>query len=283
MRAIALIAHTGKQQAVALATKLLPVLQQANIKVRMDKPTAQAVGHGELGVSSEHLALTDIAIVLGGDGTLLNAAHLFSAAGVPILGVNLGHLGFLTEIEPNELDWALPRLLNGEYHVDERMMIDIQVWQNGQCLEEFRALNDAVISRSAFARLVTLEALAGDSLLGTYVGDGLIIATPAGSTAYSLSAGGPIVHPGISGILVTPICPHTLGARAVVVRAEDTVRVLVKSQVVPEELVLTIDGRPGMRLGSSHEIRVFRSEISARLIRLSGRSFYDVLALRLRN
>lgn len=283
MRVIALIVHTGKRQAVALATKLLPNLQQANIEVRMDKLTALAVGQKGLGVSEENLATTDAAIVLGGDGTLLNAARLFSAAGVPILGVNLGHLGFLTEIEPTELDWALPRLLKGEYHIDERMMIDVQVWRNGNCLEQFSALNDAVISRSAFARLVTLEARVGDSLLGIFVGDGLILATPAGSTAYSLSAGGPIVHPDINGIVVTPICPHTLGARAIVARAEDTIRVLVKSQVVPEELVLTIDGRAGMRLGSSDEIRVFRSKTRARLIRLADRSFYDVLALRLRN
>ena len=131
--------------------------------------------HG-IGVSSEHLAPTDIAIVLGRWHPTC-AAHL-SAAGVPILGVNLGHLGFLTEIEPNELDWA-PRLLNGVYHVDERM-IDIQVWQNGQCLEEFRA-STMVISRSAFARLVTLEALAGNSLLAHMLRRP-ILATPAGST-----------------------------------------------------------------------------------------------------
>ncbi len=283
MRSIALLAHTGKERAVALAAQLVVMLRQAAVEVRLDVKTAGALPDAGPGVPAECLATADAAIVLGGDGTLLNAAYLLAAAGVPILGVNLGHLGFLAEIEPAEIDQAIPRLLAGQYAVEERMMLDIVIRRAGRPEASFRALNDAVISRGTFARLVTLEARVASSLLGAYVGDGLILATPTGSTAYSLSAGGPIVHPGVDGIVITPICPHTLGARSVVTRGEDTIAVLVKSPLEPDELVLTVDGQPGMRLVAGDQVEVSRSSVRTRLIRLADRTFYDVLGRRLGN
>ena len=281
MQRMALFVHTGKARALAVAQEVAPLLRQAGIEVVTDATTAQALPNlGQLATVAE-LAQADAALVLGGDGMLLQAARDLAGAGVPILGVNLGHLGFLTEVEPNELVWALPQLLRGDFHIEERMMADVVVCRTGVPVAEYRVLNDAVISRGTFARLVTLEALVDDSTLGVFVGDGLILATPTGSTAYSLSAGGPIVHPGVDGILVTPICPHTLGERSVLTRGEDTVRVLVKSPVEPDELVLTVDGRPGLRLVSGDEVRVSRSRVRVRLIRLAQRTFYDVLAMRL--
>ncbi|HHW10998.1 MAG TPA: NAD(+)/NADH kinase [Firmicutes bacterium] len=279
---IALLANVGKEKAVAIAGDIAGRMSRAGVTVVMDTATAAAAGRPELEVGEEMWAACHAAVVLGGDGTLLKAARLFAGPGVPLLGVNLGHLGFLTEVEPHELDMALTALLAGKYKIEERMMIEATVVKkSGTTGGRYLALNDAVISRSTFARLVTLEASVDDSTLGTFVGDGLILATPTGSTAYSLSAGGPIVHPGLEAIIVTPICPHALGHRAILARGDDTVRVKVNSAVAQDELLLTVDGSPGASLSTGDTVVIKRAAERTRLIRLTGRSFYDVLGLRL--
>jgi NAD+ kinase len=281
---IALLANVAKERAVAIAGEIAGRMINAGALVVMDKATAAAAGRPDLVVADDMWASCHAAVVLGGDGTLLKAARIFSGPGVPILGVNLGHLGFLTEVEPNELEMAVGALLSGKYMVEERMMIEAMVVkESGGISGRYIALNDAVISRSTFARLVNLEACVDDSTLGTFVGDGLILATPTGSTAYSLSAGGPIVHPNLDAIIVTPICPHALGHRAILARGEDTVRVKVNSAVAQDELLLTVDGSPGASLSTGDTVVIKRAAERTRLIRLTGRSFYDVLGLRLYN
>lgn len=215
------------------------------------------------------------AVVFGGDGTLLAAAKRLAGQEVPILGINLGHLGFLTELEPSDVS-QVPALLAGEAELDERMMLTAVVRRAGTEHVRFTALNDVVISKGAPARVIALEALAGGHVLGRYRADGLIAATPTGSTAYSLSAGGPIVHPNQDVLILTPVCPHTLAARAMVLPASTQVTLRVR----PENrgaIMLTSDGQEWCELYPGDEVLVTRAEATTRLLRRPRFQFYSVL------
>ncbi|MGQ9824438.1 MAG: NAD(+)/NADH kinase, partial [Desulfotomaculales bacterium] len=221
----------------------------------------------------------DCLVVVGGDGTLLGSARKAAPQGIPILGVNIGRIGFLTEIDAPDLFSALDRLLAGEYRIDARMMLEARVYRQGKCIEQSIALNDAVVTKGAFARLIFLETFVGDEYVATYPADGLIVATPTGSTAYSLSAGGPLVSPEVDLMLVTPICPHSLWARPLVIKADRKVRINVNSQ--KEEVMLTMDGQHGFRLEERDVVVVTRSSFQARFIRIKNKSFYYLLRKKL--
>ena len=212
----------------------------------------------------------DMLVVLGGDGTLLNAARETARYDVPILGINLGNLGFLTSLEKNEIG-PLKQILNGEYTIDKRMMLEVQVRD-----KKFFALNDVVVSRNSISRVVDIEVRDGTELLDKYRADGLIIATPTGSTAYSMSAGGPIVEPGAPLMLVTPICPHSLHSRSIVVSSKRTLSVTVQR---PEKhgALVTVDGQDGCELLDGCEVVVKKSKHVAQLVRIHGISFFDTL------
>jgi NAD+ kinase len=283
MRTIALLPHTGKPQALELARRMIPELIQMGVQVSTTPDVYPALGLPDVSCSTAELLQADAAIVLGGDGALLTAARLLYGTGIPILGVNLGRIGFLSEIEPVQVPEALPRLIRGEYTVVERMMLEVQVLREGVCLPKQPALNDVVIARGTFARMLSLEATTQGSRIGAYVGDGIIVATPTGSTAYSLSAGGPIVHPEVNAILVTPICPHSLAARTVVLPESSVVRIRVTTPTDHDELMLTADGEHGERLSSGDEVLVGKAPYATRLIRMRDGSFYDVLSVHMLN
>lgn len=282
MHKVAILPHTGKPQAITLARALLPRLEQAGVDVCTTAEIAPHLTDMADNCSYDY-ATADAAIVLGGDGALLTAARLLYGTHIPILGVNLGRIGFLAEIEPFQLDEAVERLLMGKYTVDKRMMVESRVMRGVTCLGMQRALNDVVIARGTFARMLSLETSVAGSSIGTFVGDGIIVATPTGSTAYSLSAGGPIMHPGLNAMLVTPICPHTLGARTVVLQGDDTVSIKVTTHTEQDELLLSADGEPGAHLVSGDEVLVSRAAEPALFIRMRERTFYDVLGVHLRN
>ena len=210
----------------------------------------------------------EMLIVLGGDGTLLTAAREAAQYDVPILGVNLGKLGFLTTLDRDEIT-PFERILNGEYTIDERMMLDVCVQD-----KRFYALNDVVISRNSISRIMDIEVRHDEELLDQYRADGLIIATPTGSTAYSMSAGGPIVEPGTPLMLVTPICPHSLHSRSIVVSHNRTLSVNVQK---PEKhgAIVTIDGQESCDLMDGCEIVIKKSAHKARLVRVRLNSFFD--------
>jgi NAD+ kinase len=283
MRTIALLPHTGKPKAVDLARSLVPRLLDAGVVVCTSFEAAAVLPLPHVRCDVEALHSADAAIVLVGDGALLIVSRLLYGLDIPILAVNLGRMGFLAAIEPDELDEAVQRLLIGDFAVEERMMVEACVWRGGKCHSTHRGLNDIVIARGTFARMISLEASVGKSTLGRFVGDGLIVATPTGSTAYSLSAGGPVVHPAVDGMVVTPICPHSLGARAVVVRGEDEIRVRAETLGHDDELLLSVDGQAGTRLMVGDDILVRRAEAVTKLIHFNGRTFYDVLGIHLRN
>jgi NAD+ kinase len=274
------IPNTDKEHALEISGALSGWLSERNVNVRLPADVATAVSLPGTAAADDRalLAGADAIIVLGGDGTLLSVAKRAAPRDIPILGVNLGHLGFLTEIELPDLYQAMPKVLAGQYGIETRMMVEARVTRNGKT-KRFVALNEVVVSKGPFARMIEVDTYVGDSLVATYPADGLIVATPTGSTAYALSAGGPIVSPNVDLLVVVPVCPHTLATRAVVVAKDETVRLAVRAD--HEDTMLTIDGQVGYRLRPSDEIVVRRASVVTRLIRLEGWRFYDVLRRKL--
>lgn len=224
----------------------------------------------------------DLLITLGGDGTLLRGARLVATRSVPVLGVNLGNLGFLTSIAPHELEDALPRVFSGDYWLDERFTLEARVVDgNGHEGSPFLALNDAVLHKGGFARVIRLAVFAGPDRqqVAQYTADGIILATPTGSTAYSLSASGPVVHPSVDCILATPICPHTLVLRPLVL--PDTVEITVEVLSTTGELILTVDGQDGADLRPQDRLVVRRGKATVPLVRFASQSFFNTLRRKL--
>jgi len=275
---VGVIAKVASREAVHTAHELAEWLRRRGLEAALDEATLRARGvEGEPPFDAR--GAYDLVVVLGGDGTLLSVARSL-APGVPILGVNLGNLGFLTEINRGELYPAMVQVLNGRYRVEERSLFDVELQRNGGSPVSFRVLNDAVITKSALARIIELTLKVDGHLIARFRSDGLIISTPTGSTAYNLSAGGPIVNPLLPVVVLTPICPHALSMRAIVVPDAGPIAVTLETQ--REEVYLTLDGQEGTSLGFHDTIRVSRSAGSVRLVKVSERSFYGSLRGKLR-
>jgi NAD+ kinase len=256
--------------------EVVSALVRRGLAVRVSADGAEAVGLGDLRAGDDELAgRSDALVVVGGDGTILRAARTGAVRGTPVLGVNVGGFGFLAEVGLDELPEALERLVLGRYAVEERMMLAAEVLRGGAVAERFLALNDMVVTKSGYARLMPIRTCVNGEHLATYLADGLIVSTPTGSTAYNLSAGGPILSPTVRALVITPICPHTLTARPVVVDADDVATVEVASDV--EGVLLTVDGQVGCPLRGGDVVRVRRAEERARLVRLRRPSFYELL------
>jgi len=227
-----------------------------------------------------HLDRSDLLITFGGDGTLVRTARITAGHELPILGVNLGRLGFLAELQPWELDGQLELLIEGQYWLEERMMLHAELQREEQTVGSYEALNDVVVSRGCMARVIRVNTYVEGQYLATYTADGVIVATPTGSTAYALAAGGPIVDPRLSNILLTPIAPHLTVARALVLPGETHVQLEVKAEY---EAVLTVDGQVDVTLEDGDRVTVEASQHSCRFVRLGDRSyFYRTLLGRLK-
>ncbi len=287
MKAVGLLVNVEKLAAdpdlARLARDAVSLLEERGVAVFINKEAAVSLGSPARGIPEGDLAgRVGVLVVLGGDGTILRAARAAAPHGIPILGVNLGGFGFLAEVGDRKLGEALVRLLEGDYQLDERMMLQAQVLRHGRPVKESLALNDFVVTKSGYARLLHLRTEVNGEHLTTLLADGLIVATPTGSTAYSLSAGGPIVHPDVDVIVLTPIAAHTLNARAVVVSGSDVIQIRVQPVgAPPPPAVLTVDGQEGFSLDPDDEVRVERSPHSARLIRLGRDGFYSRLRAKL--
>ncbi len=226
----------------------------------------------------------DMVLVLGGDGTLIGMADCIAEAGAstPILGVNFGSLGFLTEVTLPELYRSLEHALNGRAYVEDRMMLRATTTSGGDVRTKSIALNDAVITKTARSRMIDLSVYVGEEFVTRVRADGLIIATPTGSTAYNLSAGGPIVQPAVDAMIITPIAPHTLTNRPIVIPGSSTVRVQPNIDAARDEIVFTLDGQSTFPIHAGDEISVERAQRSIRLIRPSTRSYFEVLRTKLK-
>ena len=218
-------------------------------------------------------------LVLGGDGTLLQAARELLQRHIPLLGINLGTLGFLTSAEKSELPKCLDSVLDDSCSIDERMMLEGVVYHGSEKIQTNTALNDVIIARAGFSRLVELKIYVNGELLSIYNADGIIVSTPTGSTGYSLSAGGPIIFPQTDVMVITPICPHSLQARSLVVSGEDRIMIEIgrRRKTQKEEAMVTFDGRSAQELETGDRIEIYKAQETTQLIRLKGRSFYQVL------
>lgn len=221
----------------------------------------------------------DILVCFGGDGTILHAAKDANHYGVPILGVNLGSVGFMAELEQSELS-LLSKLAVGKYTIESRMMLDVVVRRDHKVIFSDMALNDAVITKGAVARVVDLEVLSDKTLITSFSGDGIIISTPTGSTAYSMSAGGPIVEPTAENFIVTPICPHSINARSFVLGHERVVSARL-GRLARKTAYLSVDGGKAFRLSGGDRVEVKKAETQTHLVRLTGRSFYEIMSQKL--
>jgi NAD+ kinase len=270
----------GPASGVPLASELGAWLRDRGIRVVFDEETAREIGD-EDGFPRDTLPRgTDLALIAGGDGTLLSVARAAAPRKVPVLGVNVGSLGFLTELQPDEAMEALERVVRGDYGLDERQTLRVRYRRGGKLYREYALLNDVVITKSALARMITLDVRFDRDKVATYTSDGLIIATPTGSTAYNLSAGGPILDPRMKAFVITPICPHTMTYRPLVVPESGRVEVILRD--TREEVYLTLDGQVGFPMGLGDSVRVDNHPDPLRLVRVTGRTFFEVLRRKLR-
>jgi NAD+ kinase len=275
---VGIVAKAGSREAMKTACELSEWLRRRGLEAAVDEATLRARGiAGE--PAFDPGGRWDLVVVLGGDGTLLGVARSL-ARGVPILGVNLGNLGFLTEINRGELYPALVQVLEGRFAIEERSLFDVELRRDGGAPSVFRVLNDAVITKSALARIIELTLRVDGHLIARFRADGLIVSTPTGSTAYNLSAGGPVLHPLLPVAVLTPICPHALSLRPIVVPDAGPIEVTLETQA--EEVYLTLDGQEGTSLGFRDTVRVTRGAAKVQLAKVSARSFYDSLRGKLR-
>jgi NAD+ kinase len=227
-------------------------------------------------LETEQLAASvDLIVVLGGDGTMISTARLLDNRSVPVLGINYGRLGYLTEVRVEEMTDALDAVLAGDYRLDSRLMLAAELWRGDEKLLRNRVLNDVVVSKSALARIIEIETKLDAQLVNVFRADGLIVSTPTGSTAYNLSAGGPIIYPSMNAVVITPICPHTLSNRPLVV--PDTAEIEVTLKTPQEEVALTLDGQVGFRLEAGDRVRIIKSRTTFNLVQPLTRNYFEVL------
>jgi NAD+ kinase len=273
IRAVGLVAKYQEPKAADMVGWLVPWLERHGKKVFVEDGLE---GKGGISSNKKEIATkADLIISLGGDGTLLNIAPLVERPDVPILGVNLGGLGFITEVNVDELESVLTKTLEGDYEVEKRMTLKIRVQSKKGKPYEFRVLNDGVIAKGARSRIIDLETYIGQDFLCTYRADGLIISTPTGSTAYSLATGGPILEPTLGAIVLSPICPHTLTHRPIVVPGNAAIHVTLRS--FGDTVILSPDGQQGVSLNNGDKVEAQDYGTPVSLIKIPSRSYYEIL------
>jgi NAD+ kinase len=281
MKKASIIAKRGKSELGTVVRRLTGWLRSHGYAVTADAAAREFCSECELAEKDDLVeARPDFVIVLGGDGTMLSTARCVARAGIPILGVNLGSLGFLTEVKQEELEVALADVDAGRCELSLRPMLHCQVQRGGQCVANYDALNEVVLNQSAVARITDFELRVNGIFVSNYKADGLIISTPTGSTAYSLAAGGPILSPEVSGFVITPVASHALTNRPLVVK--DTAIIEVRLIVTRERAYLTVDGQEGIPLSEHDVVKCGKSEFKVKLFKLAGRSFFDVLRTKLK-
>lgn len=281
MNTIGLVVNSNKGNVAETLVKLIDWLKDHNINVMMNKETAALLGFVGEGMPTRELAqICDCIMVWGGDGTLLNCARQTASSGTPIFGVNLGRLGFLTEIDIPDLTEKMQALIAGQYTIEERMMLESTVIRQGQIVNRAVCLNDAVVAKGGFSRMVRLNVRVNGEFVGGFAADGIIVASPTGSTAYSLSAGGPIVSPEVHVLLITPICPHSLSNRPIVISPDGEVEI----EVLPcaGDVMLTMDGQYGVSLQNNDRVLIKRAPVKARFVKIKKTSFFTVLGEKLK-
>ena len=260
-----------------IVSELSNWLESKNCKVYLEPDTADLIGKNTSISKEEVAASSDLLIVLGGDGTLLNVAGIAHPNKVPILGVNLGSLGFLTETTMGDFYPTLELVLDGKCEIENRMLLNAGVLRNGEKIADFNVLNDIVINKGALARIVNLKVFVDDQYMTSYRADGLIISSPTGSTAYSLSAGGPIIHPSMRALVLSPICPFALANRSIVIPDSSTIKVQLTTKIEEGDVRITLDGQTGYTMKSGDILEAKKAEITVKLVQAPGKDYYQLL------
>ena len=279
MKKIGIICKSGKPEPPEILKDVLPWLRQKGYEVFLDIETA-AILKIEGFPRSQIPSLADLIIVLGGDGTMISVSRLVAEKGIPILGVNIGGLGFLTAVQKEELYETMEKVFAGKCSVEERIMLNACVHRHGECIAQYLVMNDVVVNKGALARIVDLETYINHTYIATFKSDGLIISTPTGSTAYALSAGGPILYPTLNSIILAPICPHTLTNRPIVMPDTITVEIVLKSST--EDVFLTLDGQVGFSLRQEDVVEIKKSEHKTKLFIPCERDYFQILRTKLK-
>ena len=283
MKKIAIFAKVHDPRCLGVAEELTEWLAARGVTASVEDHLSKRLRRpsvAESANSSDIAHDADLVVVLGGDGTLIAAARLVGDRQLPILGVNLGSLGFLTEITLDELYPSVERCLAGDFEVSERMMLLASVERAGEVVELHRVLNDVVINKGALARIVDMETSVNGRYLTTFKADGLIVSTPTGSTGYSLSANGPIIHPELECISITPICPHTLTNRPLVMAGDAQISITLDS--MDEAVFLTLDGQVGVKLICGDVVQIRKSGHATRLVQSRSKDYFEVLRTKLK-
>jgi NAD+ kinase len=281
IRAVGIVCKPIRDVVSSVVPPLVAWLRERKIDVFVDNETQACIDPDVPALAREALAeRIELLIVLGGDGTLLSATRALAGHKVPILAVNLGGLGFLTSVTREELYPVLEQVLTERHSTSERMMLNAETLRNGKAIERQTALNDAVINKAALARMLDFDLYVDSDHVGRYRADGLIVATPTGSTAYSLAAGGPIVHPQLDAFVITPICPHMLTNRPLVI--PDTARVEIDIAAAEKTVYLTLDGQTGFQLQPKDRVAVTKSKNRVVFVRSPRKTYFEVLRNKLR-
>ena len=278
---IGIISRPRRSNIAEVVPPLLKWLEERGMPAVYDNETATVLKNENAGKTRHQVAQeSDLLLVLGGDGTILAAAREAAYHGIPILPINMGSLGFLTSFTVEELYPALESTLAGKATIEERVLLQVERTHNGELLTQQRVLNDAVVHKGTLARMIEVELHINGAFVCRYRADGLIVASPTGSTAYSLSAGGPIVQPGVESILITPICPHTLTNRPLVI--PNSARVEIEFRAGEESVFLTLDGQVGVELKPGDRVGVTKADSKLRLVRPTRKTYFEVLRNKLK-
>jgi len=279
IKKVGIYAKKNHPDAAQIASEIRDLLETEQITVLLEVSLAEQVA-GAQGYAEEEIpAQVDLVIVLGGDGTLISVARLIGELPVPILGVNLGSLGFLTEVTRRELPSMLDLIIQGQFEVSDRMMLDAVIYRDGEVLGQHTVLNDVVINKGALARIIDMKTSVDNAHLTTFKADGLIIATPTGSTGYNLAAGGPIIYPGINSLVMTPICPHMLTNRPIIV--SDNAKIQIEVKFEDAVVFFTADGQVGQKLQPNDLIEVRKSQTRTLLIISPSKDYFEILRTKL--
>lgn len=277
MKRIGIITNADKDKDFTYTKLLAESIKRHGGSPMMADTLSEASSAGvACGSEQDMIDSCDYLICLGGDGTFLKAARKIYTKEIPILGINLGNLGYLTEVDRNNIDTAVAQLLEGNYETEKRMMLEAVVTRNGRDTVTDVALNDVVVTRGAVSRILHVKAYINDVFVDIFPGDGLIIASPTGSTAYSLSAGGPIVEPDTEVMIITPICPHILYSRSFITKSDSVVKAVVAEEFDHCAMV-SLDGRKGYELSNGDSVRVMKSRHSINLIKMGKLNFFNIL------
>lgn len=279
VKTVGLIINIFKKPIIEIGLQVIQLLNARQVRTIAIGEEAEALGLTPT-EKDDFCQMAQVVLVIGGDGTMLRAARTVYGSEIAILGINQGYLGFLTEIEVEQLAESLEQLLQGAYTVERRMMLTAQVYRNGVCIADVSALNDLVVTKGALSRIIKMELYLEDNLVEKYHGDGLIFSTPTGSTGYSLSANGPIVYPNMDLCIVTPICPHSLIARPLIFSPEHTLTLRLDANNAPA--MLTVDGQNGVELKQGDWIQISKAEHDTYLLVLEKRNFFAVLREKLK-